>query len=123
MSVNLDNPNEGEVTGAGWSGEAVERQAAAAGRAGHPLKLRLYVAAYSTASRRARRNLDVALGILQPERVELEVIDAALSPERAADDGVFVTPLLVRLAPGPRRRLGGTLDDQKRLLALLSGWR
>lgn len=91
------------------------------GRSEDRLEVRLYVAPNSRASTLARRNLETAIDILQPEEVEVEVIDVTHDPKRAARDGALVTPLLVRVHPEPVRKFGGTLDDQKSLLAVLSG--
>ncbi|WP_168210720.1 circadian clock KaiB family protein [Persicimonas caeni] len=85
------------------------------------LQLRLYVAPNSRASTLARRNLETALDILQPHEADVEVVDVTEHPRRAARDGALVTPLLVRVQPEPRRKVGGTLEDQKSLLAVLSG--
>ena len=92
-----------------------------AARSEDRLEVRLYVAPNSRASTLARRNLETAIDILQPEEVEVEVIDVTQDPTRAARDGALVTPLLVRVHPEPARKFGGTLDDQKSLLAVLSG--
>lgn len=85
------------------------------------LQVRLYVAPNSRASTLAQRNLDVALGVLEPKQAHIEVIDVTQNPRRAARDGALVTPLLVRLKPAPLQRVSGTLADQKSLLAVLSG--
>ncbi|MFW5967166.1 MAG: circadian clock KaiB family protein [Persicimonas sp.] len=85
------------------------------------LRLRLYVAAHSSASRRARSNLRRALDILDPDRLDLEILDVADHPEQARRDGVSITPMLIRLEPRPRWKMGGTFDDARGLLALLSG--
>lgn len=85
------------------------------------LQLRLYVAPNSRASTLAKRNLELALEVLRPESADVEVIDVTEHPKRAARDGALVTPLLVRIQPSPPRKVGGTLEDQKSLLAMLSG--
>ncbi len=87
----------------------------------HELHVRLYVAPGSRASTLARQNLEVAIELLQPSDAKFEIIDVTKQPLRAASDGALVTPLLVRVAPEPVRKLGGTLEDQKNLLAVLTG--
>ncbi len=39
--------------------------------------------------------------------------------ERAVNDGVLVTPMLVRVAPLPERRILGKLADRRMLLRVL----
>jgi circadian clock protein KaiB len=46
-------------------------------------------------------------------------VDVLEHPERALNDGVFVTPTLVRLAPEPERTMIGSLNEPAALLALL----
>jgi circadian clock protein KaiB len=52
-------------------------------------------------------------------KAELEVIDVALAPERAARAECLVTPALVRARPAPERRLVGDLSDERAVLAAL----
>lgn len=123
MNVDLDNPREDEVARARrMTAEfCCDIDPARSARADAHLHLRLYVAAHSSASRRARSNLCRALEILHPDRLDLEILDVAEHPERARRDGVSVTPMLIRLEPRPRWKIGGTFDDPRSLLALLSG--
>jgi circadian clock protein KaiB len=85
------------------------------------LQVRLYVAANSRSSSLAKQNLETAIDVLQPQEVDLEVIDVTEQPQRAAEDRALVTPLLVRVQPTPVRKVGGTLDDPTSLLAVLAG--
>jgi hypothetical protein len=39
--------------------------------------------------------------------VTLEVVNALAEPQRASDDGVIATPLLIRTLPGPRVKAVG----------------
>jgi circadian clock protein KaiB len=52
-------------------------------------------------------------------QAELEVIDVAADPERAARAECLVTPTLVRARPAPERRLVGDLSDARAVLAAL----
>jgi circadian clock protein KaiB len=79
--------------------------------------LRLYVAGGSPNSALARANLDAALSHLPKAAVTLEVVDVLHHPERGLEDGVLVTPTLIRLAPGPEQRVIGNLRDRNALLA------
>ena len=83
------------------------------------LRLRLYVADDGPNSTAAIANLDAALAGAAPGTVELEIIDVVHDPERGLRDGILVTPMLVKTAPGPERRILGNLKDRARLLAML----
>ena len=83
---------------------------------------RLYVAGSAPNSLTARSAIDRLRSSLAPEAreaFEVEIIDVFESPDRAAEDGILVTPTLVRVAPEPRRTLVGSLSDGDRLRALL----
>jgi circadian clock protein KaiB len=80
------------------------------------LVLCLYIAGNTPNSMLAISNLQASLG---DSPHDLEVVDVLEHPERALDDGVFVTPTLVRLAPEPERTMIGSLNEPAALLALL----
>jgi len=44
-------------------------------------------------------------------RHSIEVIDVFNEPERALRDGIFMTPTLLKMAPGPPGKVVGTLSD------------
>jgi circadian clock protein KaiB len=48
------------------------------------------------------------------------VVDVFSEPERAAADGIFMTPTLVRLTPMPVRKVIGTLSDTTTLMQALN---
>ena len=76
--------------------------------------VRLYVAGGTPIARRAERSLRQLTATL-PGRVDIEVIDVVSDPAAAEAAGVLATPLVVREAPGPRRRVVGDLTDATRL--------
>ena len=80
------------------------------------LSLRLYIAGETPNSMLAIANLQASLG---DSPHDLKVVDVLEHPERALDDGVFVTPTLVRLAPEPERTMIGSLNELAALLAML----
>ena len=84
------------------------------------LRLRLYVAGDLPNSARAQENLRRVCDEQFAGRYELEVIDFLQAPQRALQDGVLVTPTLVKLEPAPRRVIVGTLSDRDVLLAALA---
>lgn len=54
-----------------------------------------------------------------PGRHEIEVVDVLQHPKRALEDGILMTPTLIRLAPLPARRIIGTLSQADVVLAAL----
>jgi circadian clock protein KaiB len=82
-------------------------------------KFRLYVADDSPNSMQAISNLHALCGKYLAERHEIEVVDVLREPKRALDDGILLTPTLVKLSPPPIRKIVGNLNQlQPVLLAL-----
>ncbi len=86
---------------------------------GRKLRLRLYVAGESPNSVAALRNLRALLAAHPSREVELDVVDVLKDPEAGSRDGVLVTPMLIKLAPAPERRIFGSLTDTAALLGVL----
>lgn len=84
------------------------------------LRVRLYVAGDAPNSAAAVANLRAALAQCPEHLLAVEIIDVLAEPDRALRDGIMITPMLVRLAPLPERRLLGNLRDRAALLNLLS---
>jgi len=83
----------------------------------HPFfKFRLYVADDAANSRQAIANLRSICRTYAPDRHEVEIVDVLREPKRALTDGIFMTPTLVKLAPGPLRRIVGTLSQTQTVL-------
>ncbi len=84
----------------------------------HPnpeLRLVLYVSGESQASRKAQRNLGLAVHDVPPDRIRIVVHDVT-GPDRAwetpaEDDRIVVLPTLVRHAPLPKVWIAGDLAD------------
>jgi circadian clock protein KaiB len=87
----------------------VERGADARAR----LVLRLYVAGSAPNSARAHANLLALLERAGKTDYRLDIVDCILEPQRALRDGVLVTPTLVKVEPGPRETIIGTLSDAR----------
>ena len=87
----------------------------------HPklFKFRLYVADRTPNSARATANLTALCRTYLPDRHEIEVVDVLRRPERALADGIFMTPALVKLTPGPIMRVIGTLSHTQSTLQAL----
>ena len=71
---------------------------------------RLYIVGDAPNSARALANLDLLREHL-PKAHEVEVVDVTLDPLRAQKDGIFMTPMLIKLSPEPPCRIVGALSD------------
>jgi circadian clock protein KaiB len=82
-------------------------------------KFRLYVAGDAQNSAQAVANLKALCRAHLADRHEIEIVDVYREPTRALDDGIMMTPTLIKLAPTPVSRIIGTLAQlQPVLLAL-----
>lgn len=86
---------------------------------GTRFKFRLYVADGTPNSARAMVNLRALCGTHLAGRHEIEVVDVFHHPKRALADGIFMTPMLVKLAPAPVRHIVGTLNQTQAVLEAL----
>jgi circadian clock protein KaiB len=84
------------------------------------LRLRLYVAGQAPNSVQAIANLRAICDEHFASGHDLEIVDMLDEPQRALADGIIVTPTLLKLAPLPKQRVIGSLDDQGRVLQALS---
>ena len=83
------------------------------------LLLRLYVAGSAPNSTRAHTNLLALLERAGVTDYRLEVVDCFREPQRALQDGVLVTPTLLKLEPAPTETIIGTLSDARRVALTL----
>lgn len=81
--------------------------------------LRLYVAGDAPNSRLARKNLDTIIGKLNSDDYCIEIIDVLVDPKKALKDEILVTPTLIRLSPGPERRVIGNLSEYESVAYIL----
>jgi len=79
----------------------------------------LYVAGEAENSVRAIANLAAICRDYLPGRHQIKIVDVLKNPKRALADGIFMTPTLVRLAPGPVVKIVGTLSETRRMLLAL----
>lgn len=86
---------------------------------GEAFLFRLYVAGDAPNSAAARSNLRSLCENHLSGPVRIEIVDLLEDPQRAFSDGVFVTPLLVKIAPGPVCRVVGSLHEKPKVLAAL----
>lgn len=84
------------------------------------LVLRLYVAGGAPNSVRALANLAIIGRDCLSGRYDLEVVDVLREPRRALDEGILLTPTLVRLAPLPRTMVVGDLSRTEDVLSAIA---
>lgn len=80
---------------------------------------RLYIAGDTPNSAQATANLQAICRAHLSDRHEIEIIDVFRDPKRALADGIFLTPMLLKLCPAPVRRIIGTLGDTPTVLQAL----
>jgi len=78
--------------------------------------LRLFINGRTSRSVRAIENLRSICERELEGRYDLKIIDVLERPEVAEEEKILATPLLVREAPLPRRRIIGDLSDRDRVL-------
>jgi circadian clock protein KaiB len=81
--------------------------------------LRLYIVEGAPNSVRASANLETICQTYLQDRFCLEIVDIVQQPLRALEDGILLTPSLLKLAPPPTAKIVGTLDDERRVLLAL----
>lgn len=82
-------------------------------------QFRLYVAGDAQNSVQARINLRAICETHIPEGCDIEEVDVLRDPNRALVDGIFMTPALIKLAPGSTRMIVGTLSQTNAVLIAL----
>src|SRR5512142_1067491 len=83
------------------------------------LRFRLYVTDEAASSMRAVANLRAICDQYFQDRYELEIIDTLTDPLRAMQDGIAVTPTLVKWSPEPAWTMVGDLSEEARVLAAM----
>ena len=79
----------------------------------------LYIAGDGPNSVHALANLGEICREYLPHRHEIEVVDVLKEQGRSLKDGVLMTPLLVKLSPGPVRKIVGSLSHREAVLQAL----
>jgi len=83
------------------------------------VRFRLYVAGEGQNSARAIANLTALCQARLAGRHQIEIVDVFGHPDRALADRIVMTPTLMRLEPGPVRRIIGTLAATDDVVAAL----
>ncbi len=84
------------------------------------VQFRLYIAGQGPNSRLAVANLAALCDTYLVGRYETEIVDVFHHPERALEDGTFLTPQLVILSPLPVQSIIGNLSNTDVLLQALN---
>lgn len=82
-------------------------------------EIRIYTAGRTPKSERAVRDLKVLLEGNFAGQYILEAIDVMESPESAEKDDVLATPLTIKAAPFPERRIIGDFGNKENVLKAL----
>lgn len=82
-------------------------------------EFKLYIAGQTPQSNDVIGYVTEFLQIRCGEKHVLEVVDILLDPSQAVDDGVFVSPTLVKMKPKPEKRVIGSFEATGRLTELL----
>ena len=82
-------------------------------------KFRLYVAGDAPNSAQAIANLNSICRTHLHSKCGIEIVDVFREPKRALADGIFMTPTLVKVAPGVSCRIVGTLSHTQTVLLAL----
>lgn len=82
-------------------------------------EFRLYIAGHTPNSRMAVSNLRTIARVYLDNCVRIEVIDVLEEPMRVIEDDIIVTPTLVRMSPGPVRKIIGNLSDFQQIMLTL----
>jgi circadian clock protein KaiB len=82
-------------------------------------KFKLYVAGDTQNSMQALANLTKFCKTYLVDRYEIEVLDVFIESSRTLEDGIFMTPTLVKLSPSTIVKIVGTLSQTEVLLQAL----
>jgi circadian clock protein KaiB len=82
-------------------------------------KFRLYVAGNAPNGALAISNLKALYQQYAQNRHEIEIVDLSRDQKRALEDGILITPTLVKLAPAPVCRIVGSLSQERVVLQTL----
>ncbi|MEP6668575.1 MAG: circadian clock KaiB family protein [Chthoniobacter sp.] len=80
---------------------------------------RLYLADGAPNSVRALANLYAICRRHFPESHRIEIIDVLQEPLRALEEGILVTPTMVKVSPEPELQIIGNLSDEEEVLRAL----
>jgi circadian clock protein KaiB len=84
------------------------------------IALRLFVTGSTASSEKAKQSMGAVCADLRARHpalvVSLDIIDVLVDPDSALMEHVFATPTVIRVAPGPARRLFGDLSSPEMVM-------
>ena len=86
---------------------------------GESFVFQLFVAGDETHSRMARGNLKRICESHIEGRCEVQIVDVFKSFDIALENGIFLTPALIKVSPLPRATIFGDLSDTSEVLTAL----
>jgi two-component system response regulator GlrR len=84
------------------------------------IDLVLYVSGHSRHTPVAQRNCQNVLSRFDPRAIQFEVCDVSAHPDRAEEDAVLFTPMLVKRHPLPRTYVVGDMSNAEPVIDLLA---
>ena len=84
------------------------------------LKFKLFISGMSVKSVRAIENIKEIGARHLKNNYELEIIDIAVSREKAAEYQIVAIPTLIKVSPEPVRTFVGDLSDHTKILHILN---
>jgi circadian clock protein KaiB len=85
-------------------------------KTGAKFQFRIYVTGDGPNSNKAIFNLKALCREHLADRHEIEIVDLVECPDRALEDMVLMTPMVIKLCPRPVRKIVGTLSDAATVL-------
>lgn len=86
------------------------------------LQIQLYISGHTPESDAMLAELDASLKVEFPGQYSFDVIDVLVTPEKAVENDVFATPMLLRTVPEPVLKLIGKIARVKKVVGLIRGW-
>ena len=78
--------------------------------------LRPYILGNTKGSEKTLTNLKTLLDDELSNQYSLEIIDLLQNPQLAEEDKIFATPTVVKVLPGPIRKVVGDLANKQKVL-------
>jgi circadian clock protein KaiB len=77
---------------------------------------KLFISSKSTDSVYAIKNIQKFCRHYLPDKYELEIIDIFQEPDKAINEKIVLTPLLIKKFPLPEERISGDLSNTQNIL-------
>lgn len=82
-------------------------------------RFKLFVAGDEQNSKNALNNLEKLCSMHPSGTPEIEIVDVFTSPGTALENGIFLTPALIRISPSPQVTIFGDLSDEEDVIKSL----